>query len=65
MQGIPTLVMMGPDTTILSANCRSAIGVDANGIRFPWTGFTEPKCAAVGGWGEALMPGSGGGAARC
>ncbi|KIZ05414.1 nucleoredoxin [Monoraphidium neglectum] len=43
VQGIPTLVMMAPDTTILSANARAAVGVDANGAGFPWAGVSEPK----------------------
>ncbi|KAI8465757.1 MAG: thioredoxin-like-domain-containing protein [Monoraphidium minutum] len=43
VQGIPTLVMMAPDTTILSANARAAVAVDALGLNFPWAGSTEPK----------------------
>lgn len=43
VQGIPTFVMMGPDTTILSANARAAVAVDGNGAGFPWAGASEPK----------------------
>lgn len=43
IQGIPALVMMSPDTTILSANARSAVGVDPYGSKFPWEGANEPR----------------------
>ncbi|GBF93108.1 nucleoredoxin [Raphidocelis subcapitata] len=43
VQGIPSLVMMGPDTTILCANARAAVAVDPNGAKFPWEGASEPR----------------------
>jgi hypothetical protein len=49
--------MMAPDTTILSANARAAVGVDANGAGFPWAGVSEPKWVVGGGQGRAAQPG--------
>eukprot|EP00775_Hariotina_reticulata_P011953 gene11953-12096_t len=42
VQGIPHLVMLGPDSTILSANARSAVMADPNGTNYPWAGAKEP-----------------------
>eukprot|EP00878_Enallax_costatus_P028724 GHUV01031060.1.p2 GENE.GHUV01031060.1~~GHUV01031060.1.p2 ORF type:complete len:108 (+),score=27.14 GHUV01031060.1:294-617(+) len=43
VQGIPHLVILAPDSTVISANARSAVGVDPNGDKFPWQGTQEPR----------------------
>ncbi|KAF8058839.1 hypothetical protein HT031_005407 [Scenedesmus sp. PABB004] len=43
VQGIPQLVMLAPDSTVLSANARGAVAIDPSGEKFPWAGATEPK----------------------
>lgn len=50
--GIPHLVMLAPDSTILSANARATVAADLAGQKFPWAGAKEPRCVCLGeGWG--------------
>lgn len=41
VQGIPQLVMLGPDSTILCSNARGALDNDPNGDNFPWEGAAQ------------------------
>lgn len=41
VQGIPQLVMLGPDSTILCSNARGALDNDPNGENFPWEGAAQ------------------------
>lgn len=43
VQGIPHLVLLAPDSTVLCGNARSAVAADPNGEKFPWHGAEEPK----------------------
>lgn len=44
VQGIPQLVMLAPDSTVLCQNARGAVDADPNGENFPWEGAVQqPK----------------------
>lgn len=44
VQGIPQLVMLAPDSTVLCGNARGALDNDPNGLEFPWEGaVVQPK----------------------
>jgi CO dehydrogenase/acetyl-CoA synthase beta subunit len=43
VQGIPHVVLLAPDSTVLCGNARAAVSADPNGDNFPWPGAEEPK----------------------
>lgn len=49
VMGIPQLVVLAPDSTVLSSNARSAVTADPNGQNFPWQGsaHAEPRWVAL------------------
>eukprot|EP00879_Flechtneria_rotunda_P006558 GHRR01006891.1.p1 GENE.GHRR01006891.1~~GHRR01006891.1.p1 ORF type:complete len:208 (+),score=49.63 GHRR01006891.1:71-625(+) len=43
VNGIPHLVVLGPDGTVVSSNARSAVVTDPNGDKFPWAGASDQR----------------------
>lgn len=48
VMGIPQLVILAPDSTVLCANARGAVSADPDGGNFPWEGAKEPRGMPTG-----------------